>query len=61
MSSDMRESLNVKNAETVFASGGKLGYLADAPEWDEFFSLLIGDIWRPSQRAAVSSKDVNIV
>jgi hypothetical protein len=45
----------------VFASGAKFGFLADAPEWDDFFGLLIGDVWRPPQRAAVSSKYVNIV
>jgi hypothetical protein len=47
MSSDMKEKLNLKYGEAVFASGGKFGYLTDAPEWDAFFSLLIGDVWRP--------------
>jgi hypothetical protein len=28
---------------------------------EDFHSLLIGDVWRPPQRAAVSSKYVNIV
>jgi hypothetical protein len=44
MSSDMKKKLNLKYAEAVFASGGKFGYLTDAPEWDEFLSLLIGDV-----------------
>jgi hypothetical protein len=60
-SSNMKERLNLKYAEAVFASGGNFDYLTDAPEWDDFFSLLIGDVWRPPQRAAVSSKYVNIV
>jgi hypothetical protein len=53
--------LDLKYAEAVFASGGKFGYLTDAPEWDEFLSLLIGDVWRPPQRAVVSFKYINIV
>jgi hypothetical protein len=61
MSSDMKENLNLKYAEAVFARGGKFGYLTDAPEWDNFFSLLIGDVWHPPQRAAVLFKYVNIV
>jgi hypothetical protein len=61
MPSDMKEKLDLKYAEAVFASGGKFGYLTDAPEWEDFFSLLIRDVWRPLQRAAVSSKYVNIV
>jgi hypothetical protein len=61
MSGDMKEKLNLKYAEAVFASGGKFGYLTDAPEWIDFFRLLIGDVWRPPQRAAVSSKYVDIV
>jgi hypothetical protein len=60
-SNDMKEKLTLKYAEAVFASGGKFGYLTDAPEWDDFLSLLIGDVWRPPQRASVSSKSVNIV
>jgi hypothetical protein len=60
MSNDMKEKLNLKYAEAVFASGGNFGHLTDAPEWDDFFSLLIGDVWRPPQRAAVSFKYVNI-
>jgi hypothetical protein len=35
--------------------------LTDVPERDDFFSLLIGDVWRPPQRATVSSKYVDIV
>jgi hypothetical protein len=61
MSNDMKETLNLKYAEALFASGGKFGYLTDAPEWDDFFTLLIGDVWRPPQRAAVSSKYAYIV
>jgi hypothetical protein len=53
--------LNLKYAEPVFASGGKFGCMVGAPEWDDFFSLLIGDVLRPPQRAAVSSKYFNIV
>jgi hypothetical protein len=57
----MKEKPNLKYVEAVFASGGKFGYLTDAPEWDDFFSLLNKDVWRPPHRAAVSSKYVNIV
>jgi hypothetical protein len=37
MSSDMKAKLDLKYAEAVFVSGGKFGYLTDAPEWDDFF------------------------
>jgi hypothetical protein len=60
ISSDMKEMLNLKHAEAVSASGGKFGHLTDEPKC-EFSSLLIGDVWRRPQRAAVSSKYVDIV